>query len=163
METRSGDITLTAGDGEAVTGTVRKESRSGPDALDAVSVTTATSEGVFLVRAEWSDRTENVSVDFDLEVPPALPVERAQTVNGDLAVEDVDGHGTYRTENGSVDVENADGYVTVASRNGDVTARDVGGLDGARTTNGEVAVDVPAVRRDVTCATTNGDVRLTPL
>jgi hypothetical protein len=38
VRTDSGDVTLSAGDGDAVSGTVRKESRSGEDALDEVTV-----------------------------------------------------------------------------------------------------------------------------
>lgn len=157
VRTDSGDVTLSAGDGDAVTGTVRKESRSGADALEDVAVEGRVADGTLTVAVDRSDRG-NVTVSLDLAVPEGLAVVEAASENGDVEAEGVAGDGTYRTTNGDASATDVDGYVTVESTNGDVSASGVAGLDGARTTNGDVAVDVPAMRDDVTCRSNNGDV-----
>jgi len=157
VRTDSGDVTLSAGDGEAVSGTVRKASRSGEDALDEVTVEGAIADGRLVV-APRRPASENVTVDLDLSVPEGLAVVEASSSNGDITAEGVSGDGTYESTNGDVDVTDIDGFVTVESTNGDVAASDVAGLDGADTTLGDVAVEVPAVRGDVTVESTNGDV-----
>ncbi|WP_436930196.1 DUF4097 family beta strand repeat-containing protein [Halosimplex halobium] len=158
VRTDSGDVTLSTGDGDAVTGTVRKESRSGEGALDEVTVEGRVADGRLVVATERSNPNANVTVSLDLSVPEGLAVAEARTSNGDVDADGVAGDGTYRSENGDVTVTGVDGFVTVRSTNGDVDASDVDGLDGAATTNGDVRVDVPALRGDATCRSTNGDV-----
>jgi hypothetical protein len=158
VRTDSGDVTLSVGDGDAVSGTVRKESRSGEDALDEVTVEGTRSDGRLIVAPQRSNPKANVSVSLDLSVPEGLAVVEARTSNGDVDADDVAGNGTYSSTNGDVTVTGVDGFVTVESTNGDVDASDVGGLDGAATTNGDVSVDVPALRGDATCRSHNGDV-----
>lgn len=157
---RNGDVRLSAGDGEAVSGTVVKRTRDGQEALDAVTVTSAVRDGTLVIEADHSavPAGASVSVDLDLSVPASLPVTEAVSENGDVAGEGLAGDGTYRTVNGDVRAENVGGFVTAASENGDVTVTDPEGLDGARSTNGDLEVDVPALRGDTTCRTTNGDV-----
>jgi len=158
VRTDSGDVTLSAGDGEAVTGTVRKASRSGEDALDEVTVEGAVEDGRLTVAPQWPDSEKNVTVDLDLSVPDGLAVVEASSSNGDIEAEGVAGDGTYSSTNGDVDVSGVDGFVTVESTNGDIDASGVTGLDGADTTLGDVTVEVPAMRGDVVCESTNGDV-----
>lgn len=156
--TENGDVTLSAGDGDAVSGTVRTESRSGEDALEEVTVEATTDDGVFRIEPVLPDRDVNVSVDLDLSVPADLPVARAESTNGDATVTGVTGDPVCRTGNGDATAEDVDGFVTVRSSNGDVTAAGTTGLAGARTANGEVTADVAAVRDDVSLRSTNGDV-----
>ncbi|ELZ28216.1 hypothetical protein C475_05405 [Halosimplex carlsbadense 2-9-1] len=158
VRTDSGDVTLSAGDGGAVSGTVRKESRSGEDTLEEVTVEGTVEDGRLTVAPRWPNGNENVTVDLDLSVPDGLAVVEASSSNGDIEAEGVAGDGTYSSTNGDVAVTGVDGFVTVESTNGDIDASDVGGLDRADTTLGDVAVDVPAIRGDVTVESTNGDV-----
>ena len=158
VRTDSGDVTLSAGDGEAVSGTVRKASRSGEGALDEVTVEGSVADGRLTVAPQWSNGTENVTVSLDLSVPAGLAVVEASSSNGDVDADGVAGDGTYRSTNGDVTVSGVGGFVTVESTNGDLDASDVDGLDGATTTNGDVTVDVPALRGDATCRSRNGDV-----
>ncbi len=158
VRTDSGDVTVAAGDGGAVSGTVRKESRSGEDALDDVTVAGRVEDGTLTIAPQYPDRQVNVTVSLDLTVPDGLSVVEVASENGDVSADDVTGDGTYRSENGDVSADGVDGFVTVGSTNGDVSASDVAGLDGARTTNGDVTVDVPDIRGDVTCQSSNGDV-----
>lgn len=157
---RNGDVRLSAGDGEAVSGSVVKRTRGGQEALDAVEATSTVRDGTLVVETERSGVPAgvSVSVDLDLSVPTSLPVTRVVSENGDVTGEGLAGDGTYRTVNGDVTAAAVDGFVTAASENGDVAVREPGGLDGARSTNGDVDVDVPALRGDATCRTTNGDV-----
>lgn len=154
---RDGDVTLSPGDGEAVTGTIRKESRSGEDALDEVTVESSVTDGTLTVAVTAADDL-NVSVHLDLSVPGDLAVERATTRNGDVAVTDVTGDATCESENGDVTADGVDGSVSAASTNGDVTVTGGSGVADARTTNGDVDVDVSGMRDDVACESTNGDV-----
>lgn len=156
--TDSGDVSLSAGDGDAVSGTVRKESRSGEDALDDVTVEGRVEDGTLTVSPQRPGPQVNVTVSLDLSVPADLPVVEAASENGDVSADGVTGDGVYRSDNGDVDVDGVDGFVTVESTNGDVSASEIAGLDGAQTSNGDVDVDVPAVRGDVTCRSSNGDV-----
>jgi hypothetical protein len=157
VRTHSGDVTLSAGDGGAVTGTVRKESRSGRDALDAVPVEGTVADGRLTVEPE-SPGDRDVSVSLDLRVPDGLAVVEAASANGDVEASGVAGDGTYRSSNGDVDVDGVDGHVALESTNGDLSADDTAGLDGATTTNGDVDVDVLGLRGDATCRSSNGDV-----
>ncbi|WP_459193033.1 DUF4097 family beta strand repeat-containing protein [Halosimplex sp. J119] len=158
VRTDSGDVTLTAGDGDAVTGTIHKESRAGEDALANVTVEGRVEDGTLVVSPQRENRQGSVTVSLDLAVPGDLPVVEAVSENGDVSADGVAGDGTYRSKNGDVNVDDVDGFVTVESTNGDLSASAIGGLDGARTSNGDVTVDVPALRGDTTCRSQNGDV-----
>jgi len=158
VRTDSGDVTLSPGDGEVVSGTVHKASSSGEDALDEVTVEETVEDGRLTVAPQRPNSRENVTVDLDLSVPEGLAVVEASSSNGDITAEGVAGDGTYSSTNGDVAVTGVDGFVTVESTNGDIEASDVGGLERADTTLGDVTVDVPAIRSDVTVESTNGDV-----
>lgn len=158
VRTGSGDVTLSPGDGEAVSGTVRTASRSGEDALDEVTVEGSVEDGRLTVAPQRPDSNANVTVDLDLSVPEGLALVAASSGNGDIEADGVAGDGTYSSTNGDVDVTGVDGFVTVESTNGDLDASGVTGLDGAATTNGDVRVDVPDLRGDATCRSRNGDV-----
>lgn len=158
VTTGDGDVTLSPGDGSAVSGTVRTESRSGRDALSAVSVEGTVDDGTLRIEPAYPDRDVDVSVHLDLSVPEGLAVERAATTDGDVAVTDLPGDVTCATENGDATAEGVDGFVTVRTTNGDATARETAGVDGAATTNGDVTAEVRAVRGDVALENVNGDV-----
>lgn len=158
VRTDSGDVTVTAAAGDTITGTIRKESRSGEDALADVTVEGQVEDGTLVISPQRSSRRSNVTVSLDIAVPADLPVVEASSENGDVRADGVAGDGTYRSSNGVVEVEDVDGFVTVESTNGDVSASAIAGLDEARTSNGDVTVDVPALRDDVTCRSSNGDV-----
>ena len=152
-----GDVTLSTGDGDAIAATVRKESRSGEDALGAVTVEATTTEGRLAVGTRRPEEYVDVTVNLDLAVPPDLPVVGVTTENGDIQAADVSGDGSYETTNGEIDVEGAAGAVTLSTTNGDVSVTGTP-LSSARSTNGNVTADVPATGEDVTLTTTNGDV-----
>ncbi|MFC7141353.1 DUF4097 family beta strand repeat-containing protein [Halosimplex aquaticum] len=158
VQTDSGDVSLSATSGGVVSGTVRKESRSGRDALDQVTVEGNVEDGTLTIAPQRPDERVNVTVSLDLSVPEDLPVVEVASENGDVNADGVAGDGTYRTDNGDIEVRSVDGFVAVESTNGDVSASDVAGLDGALTSNGDVTVDVPALRGDATCRSNNGDV-----
>lgn len=158
VRTDSGDVALTAGDVDVVEATVEKESRSGEDALDAVTVDGTVEDDTLTVEPVWDNESLDVTVSLELTVPADLAVAEARSSNGDVSATGVTGDGTYETTNGDVELEAVDGYVSLESTNGDVRASGGTGLDGAGTTNGDVSVDVPGLRSDVTCRSNNGDV-----
>lgn len=160
VDIRNGDVELSAADTDVVSGLVVKRTQNDREALEAVDVTATVEEDTLLVEADHSSvpAGASVSVDLDLSVPSSLPVVRAVSENGDVTGRDVAGDAEYRSTNGDVRAEGVAGYVTARSENGDVTVRDSDGLDGVRTTNGDIDVDISALRDDVTCRTTSGDV-----
>jgi DUF4097 and DUF4098 domain-containing protein YvlB len=150
------DITRTDGDVVTVSGEKRAESQSG---LDDITIDVV--EGAQLViQAQFGSESgiSNRRVSLSVGLPAGVPLAAANTTNGDVTVTDVEGDVTAGTVNGTVDVDDVDGFVRVQSTNGDVRSRNCTGLRGARTTNGEVDVDVLAMRGDVSCRTSNGDV-----
>jgi hypothetical protein len=152
-----GDVSLSSADGDAVAATARKESRSGEDALETVTVGTTTDDGRLVVGTRRPEERVDVTVDIELAVPPDLPVAEVDTENGDIEATDVSGDGSYETTNGEIDVEGAAGAVALSTTNGDVSVTGTP-LSSARSTNGNVTADVPATGEDVTLTTTNGDV-----
>ncbi|WP_135365954.1 DUF4097 family beta strand repeat-containing protein [Halosimplex halophilum] len=156
VRNESGDVTLSAGDGDTLSGTVRKESSSGEDALDDVTVE-ASFEADRVIVAPRIPEGAAVTVDLDLAVPSGLTVLEVTTDNGDVSVTDLPCEGRLRTENGDVDVEGIDGSADLRSTNGDVSATG-GGVGGAQTTNGDIDIEIHAMTADAVCRSTNGDV-----
>ena len=157
----NGDVTVRSGDGDAVELTVVKKASSVFADLSDVSVD-ATRDGD-TVRVET--RRENgswfggtPSVDVTVELPDEATISEARTENGDVELRGVTGDVTITSENGDVTARNVDGFLTAETVNGDVDVRGVTGVDGARSINGSLDVDIPAIRRDVTVETRNGDV-----
>lgn len=150
------DITRAEGDEVTVSGEKRAESQAGLD-----SITVDVVEGAQLVvEAQFGSDSgfSNRRVNLEVGLPAGVPLAAANTTNGDVTVTDVEGDVTAGTVNGSVEVDDVDGFVRVQSTNGDLRSRNCTGLRGAHTTNGEVDVDVLALRGDVTCRTSNGNV-----
>ncbi len=158
VSNRNGDVTVDPTDADELTVTGLKEASS-EEALDSMSVEVTTGEQ-FLVEVTFESTSEfdARSVDLTVEVPDGVRVDRARTENGDVNAGGVAGDLAAATTNGDVELHGVDGYVDAESTNGDVTVRDATGLDGAHSENGDVDVDCLAMRGDVTCRTTSGDV-----
>lgn len=155
---RNGDVTVqeSGEDALVVSGEKRASSQSG---LDSTTVdVTEGEEFVVDVSFEPGSDFSNRRVDLTVEVPEGVEVERVETVNGAVTVEDVRGDLEAVTTNGSVEVTDVSGYVRGESSNGGVEIRGTTGLAGARTDNGEVDVDLLSMRDDVTCRSSNGSV-----
>lgn len=88
---------------------------------------------------------DDVSVDYELKVPPALALE-LRTVNGRIATKGIDGATEARSVNGEINLENAgSAEVDAHTVNGRVMARFVRDFQGAKlkTVNGRVTAVLP--------------------
>lgn len=155
---RNGSVTITdsADDRLRVSGEKRATSQDG---LDSMEVEVITDERV-AVQVKFADSSEftNRSVDLTVALPNGAAIGRALTTNGSVRASDVTGDLQATTTNGSVELRDIDGFVRAKTTNGNVTVRNTAGLLGARSTNGNVDVEVAAMRSDVDCVTSNGDV-----
>lgn len=91
-------------------------------------------------------RRHGVVVDFAIEVPRGIAIE-AQTVNGPIRVEHVDGQLTMSTVNGRIDARHLGGPVTASAVNGRVALTlDRVAEDGvrAKSVNGAIGITLPA-------------------
>jgi DUF4097 and DUF4098 domain-containing protein YvlB len=87
-----------------------------------------------------------VEVDFAIEVPRGMAIE-AQTVNGPIRVEHLDGQLTMSTVNGQIDARHLGGPVTASAVNGRVALTlDRVAEDGvrAKSVNGAIGISLPA-------------------
>jgi DUF4097 and DUF4098 domain-containing protein YvlB len=154
----NGDVTVEPADGDDLT--VEGEKRaSSQSALDSITVDVVEGERFVVdVRFARDSAFESRAVDLTVGVPEGVAVGRAATTNGDVGASGVRGDLSVVTTNGDVNVEDVAGFVRAESTNGDVTLRRTTGVRGVRTTNGDVDVELAAMRGDVTCATSTGDV-----
>lgn len=103
----------------------------------------------------------HVSADLTIQVPRGAHV-RANTVNGGVRVEGVNGEVEARTVNGGVTVATAGGPVSATTVNGSVRA-EIGTASREamrfRTVNGSVEVSLPGdTRADLDISTVNGSI-----
>lgn len=88
---------------------------------------------------------DDVSVDYELKVPPALALE-LRTVNGRIATKGIDGATEARSVNGEINLENAgSAEVDAHTVNGRVMCKFVRDFQGAKlkTVNGRVTAVLP--------------------
>lgn len=158
ISNRNGPVTVREATGDEVT--VSGEKRAGSQGgLDSISVDVTEGERFVVdVRFGTGSDFSNRSVDLTVEVPDGVAVDRANTANGDVTATGVRGDLHAATSNGDVAVTDVSGVVRAESANGAVTVRNATGLAGARTTNGNVDVDLLAMRGDVECRSSNGNV-----
>lgn len=139
-----------------VSGTKQARSQEGLDSIDIEVI--EDKQFVINVRFGSDSNVSDRNVALTVEVPEGVPVDRADTANGDVTVTGVEGDLHAMTSNGEIEVAGVTGFVSGETTNGDVQIRDTTGLSGARTTNGSVDVELYAMRNDVTCSSSNGNV-----
>jgi len=163
VENTNGDVAVTGeADRRAVSVTITMRTRFGRRQFENVQIVDDTSGGALSLRTQenGSGLPAPVSVTYDVRVPRDVSVTGASTSNGSVRVTEVAGDPLLRSTNGSVTARGVDGYVAAATTNGAVSVGDVGGLDGAIASNGSITAAVPALRRDVVVATSNGPITL---
>jgi DUF4097 and DUF4098 domain-containing protein YvlB len=119
-------------------------------------------------------------VRFHVRVPRKIMLERAETTNGSVTVEDLEGGGRIRSTNGKLSLARLSGDYDVQTTNGSIQIDDCSGLEKAETTNGairgrikhgaiqaqstngtlDMAVDKPSDSRPMRLSTTNGSLTL---
>lgn len=176
---RDGGVSVSLREGETVAVRAVKRSVYGEGELDKVRIE-VTEGDPLKVETVHDGVNPRVSVDYTIEVPPSVLLQRAESSNGgiDLAGVRVNGtdlrtsNGPIRirgapggditaaTSNGPIEVRGLEGYVTARTSNGGVTVEDSGGVLELQTSNGPISADIPAVRGDTAITTSNGPITL---
>jgi len=158
-----GDTRLSAStDGQMrVRASIRAWARDEADAAaarDRVRIT-ATSEGqVFAIRAEHSIGVQRrVRVDFDLAVPPGIPVVVTQT-KGDLQASGTEGHLTAHLTSGDITVTDARGILELRTLRGDIAIEAADGQITAHSKSGDLVLRRPTAAVVLDLSTVSGDV-----
>jgi DUF4097 and DUF4098 domain-containing protein YvlB len=119
-------------------------------------------------------------VRFHVRVPRKIRLERAETTNGTVTVEDLEGGGRVRSSNGKISLVRLTGDYDVQTTNGSIQLEDCNGVEKAETTNGairgrlkqgaiqaqstngtlDLTVEKPAESRPIRVSTTNGSLTL---
>ena len=106
------------------------------------------------------NRDNDVSVEFVIQVPASADVE-ANTVNGELAIRDMQGDVRAKTVNGDIDARSTAGRVWANTVNGSITVAGVidgGGVEYG-TVNGSITIELPAdANARVDLSTVNGRI-----
>ncbi len=119
-------------------------------------------------------------VRFHIRVPRKIRLERAETTNGSVTVEDLEGGGRIRSTNGRLSLARLSGDYDVQTTNGSIQVDDCTGVEKAETTNGairgrikqgaiqaqstngtlDLSIEKPADARPMRLSTTNGSLTL---
>lgn len=106
-------------------------------------------------RAGWSGPSGGVK--YLIRVPKNTLLDRIESTNGSLRVEDVRGNALLRSTNGAVRLYRAEGSYDVHTTNGSIEFAVHKGDVKARTTNGGIRAD--GLTGGLTAETTNGSIR----
>ena len=104
------------------------------------------------------DHRGHVGAKYVIRVPRQTELERIQSSNGSMRVENIDSNVTLYTSNGSVHLSEIHGNVDAKSSNGSVEVRKVEGRMSFETSNGGVRAE--NVRGGIHGHTSNGSVDL---
>ncbi len=135
------------------------------------------------IRTEMPDRDffhGNRGASYRLRVPRQIALDRAQTTNGSVSIEDLQGGGYVRSTNGHISMARDTGNYEIHTTNGGMDLEDLSGDEHAETTNGairgrlktgaidakstngsiDVTVSKPQEDKELRVRTTNGGVTL---
>lgn len=171
IENVNGNIEIRAWDGEAVKLVATKKGRT-PEIVDGIKIQTESTPHELAIKTElakvkrgWFRRTTTEGqVSYTLHVPPGARIEKAASVNGDIAIEVIQGDVRAATVNGTIRGAKLAGAIDVNTVNGginlDQLALPAGGQLKARTVNGSIEVRLPArMGGSLSAATVNGSIR----
>jgi DUF4097 and DUF4098 domain-containing protein YvlB len=93
---------------------------------------------------------------YVVHVPMRTELDRVESTNGSIRVENIEGRGRITTTNGAVRTMKYRGGLDARTTNGSIDASDIVGPVSVRTSNGTIKLD--AVRGDVDAETSNGRI-----
>ncbi len=96
---------------------------------------------------------------YFIRVPRRISVDRGETTNGSISVEDLQGGGHLKSTNGRISMSRDDGDYDVHTTNGSIEFEECGGVERAETTNGSIRGQLKAGAIDA--HSTNGTVDVT--
>jgi DUF4097 and DUF4098 domain-containing protein YvlB len=157
VETFNGSIEVTGWDQETVdiSGAKYASTQENLNALKIDVVATGDSIRVRTVRP--SERRGNMGAKYTIKVPHKTALERLESSNGGVRVEDIEGPVRLRTSNGGLHVLRVRGDVEATTSNGGVELSDVEGRTVIKTSNG--GIRAAQVRGSFDLQTSNGGIR----
>jgi hypothetical protein len=156
VETFNGSITISGWDREEVdiSGTRQASSKELLDAMKIDIVPTAEAVRIRTVRPSgWRG---NMGASFTIKAPRRLLVERAQSSNGSVHVEEIEGNVRLETSNGRIRAVRVRGDVEATTSNGSVELTECTGAANLKTSNGRIQAD--GVRGPFEATTSNAKI-----
>lgn len=101
----------------------------------------------------------NYGAKYIIRLPRRVTVDRAQTTNGSVSVEDIEGGGYVKSTNGHISMTRDDGNYEIDTTNGGIDLEDLNGNERAETTNGAIRGRIKAGALEAT--STNGGIDVT--
>jgi len=139
VESFNGSIEITGTDGDKVdiSGTRYASTRELLSALQVDVVKTTDAVRIRAVRP--SGRRGNMGASFTIRLPRKAEIERAETSNGSVRIEDVEGKARVVTSNGAVHALHLSGEVEATTSNGSIELTDSTGSAILKTSNGKIS------------------------
>jgi DUF4097 and DUF4098 domain-containing protein YvlB len=139
----------------------KKVSEDKKDQLDKTKIEVTEENNEIIIETIYDDpKKTEVNVRMDISVPEYVKVESAQSSNGDVTINDVDGYVSASSSNGDVEVKGTSGVSDVSSSNGDVTVEVFDFMEdiSISSSNGKVVVYIlTTLNATIDLQTSNGD------
>lgn len=156
VENFNGEIEVLGGQGNTVdvNGTKYASTRQ---LLNEIKVDMTASSGSVRIRTERPDSWNGGGgVRYSIRVPKKMLLDRIQSSNARIQVEDVEGGARLRTSNGTIQVTDVKGELTADTSNGRIEIRGLDGNASLHTSNGPI--DAEASHGRFEARTTNGKI-----
>ena len=125
--------------------------------LQALKIDIVASEDAVRIRAvRPSGRRGNMGAAFTIHAPRRIELERIDSSNGQIHVEDIEGNARLRTSNGRVQVVRLQGDVDATTSNGRVELTETSGSAVLKSSNGSIKAD--GVRGRIEATTSNASI-----
>ena len=145
IDDANGTIAISCWDQNQVEITATKHAETQAD-LDAIRIDIKQSNDKIEVRTVYSSPgPHNSGVSYQVVVPKELDNLRANTANGSISAENVNGNVSLRSENGVITATSLKGSFSLDTTNGSINAdcTDLGGDGHLQTTNGSITLALP--------------------
>jgi DUF4097 and DUF4098 domain-containing protein YvlB len=129
------------------------------DLLKAIQIETKTGDNSVSLRAiHPRERRGSMGAKFFVRVPRSVQLDRINSSNGHIRVEDIKGNAHLETSNGAIRLRQFDGRLDARTSNGGIEADSIGGDAIVHTSNG--AIRLERVAGSVEAGTSNGGVHV---
>jgi len=130
--------------------------------LDDLKIVINASNDALHIRTERPSWTlGGMGVRYTIRVPKKAVLDRIQSSNGAVKIEDVDGPANLTTSNGSIHVTGMHGDLDVHTSNGGIGIRDLVGNANLRTSNGTIDAEAKGGRFEAVTSNGRIEARLT--
>ncbi|MGI8962001.1 MAG: DUF4097 family beta strand repeat-containing protein [Bryobacteraceae bacterium] len=160
LENRNGSIDIVGWDRNAIDVSGTKFART-TDRLQQIKINVNVSGNDVSISTEWPKDSWHGSygAKYMIRVPRQTALSRAQTTNGSVSVEDLEGGGHVTSTNGRISMARDTGDYDLHTTNGAIELEECSGSERAHTTNGAVRGRLKAGSID--SQSTNGAIELT--